>query len=285
MVKKISKKGALKAFYYLMAIDGDVSKSEVEKFNELGLAFDADGFEEFKNSIISECQGRIDAADLEDEIYDIILEGMDQALSESAGEDEDGVSSRLLMWDLISVAYSDEIFSDAEKRLIMHVSRKLGIEKDVFMEMEHLMKTADAIMKELDELEKSSLPYSEIRPIVDEIEKRKVVITKAAENLIEDEFFLDHDNEEEIEKKTNLFSEAGQMISDKAAPVAQQANEYTQKTKEFLGEKTTDLKKGFMKGTYKIFKGVSDLTSKAVSATGADQGSETVDNTDNKEDD
>lgn len=251
MIRTVSKKGALQAFYYLMAIDGNVSESEMEKFDELGAAFDPEDFPGYRDEVLSECRAHIDTAAVEDEVYDVIQEGLDQALENADEPVEEGVASRLLLWDMLSIAYSDDDFSDEEKRLIAHVSRKLKIEKDVYLEMDHLIKTAVAIMKELDTLNESNLPYSEVRPIVDEIEKRKLIITKAAEELIADEYYLDRNDKPREERKPGIIASAGQKIAET------QTGQYVQKTftdvKDAVGEKAPGVADGIKKGAGKFW--------------------------------
>ena len=230
MKQVISRSGALKTFYYLMAVDGDVT-AEIEKFNEIGRDFLKEEFDSSRQQIIDECDAHIGSAVVDDELYDVIQEGVDKALGETVNKVEDGVCPRLLIWDMLSIAYTDNEYSEPEKRMIAHVARVLDVQKDVVMEMEHLMKTADAVIKELETLNSSNKPYSEIRPIVDEIEKRKQTITKAAEELIADDFVLERPQKEhKDEEQSNVFSEAGKMISDTLNPVADQVGDFAKKT-------------------------------------------------------
>lgn len=229
MKQVISKSGALKAFYYLMAIDGDVT-AELEKFDEIGNEFMKDGFVQVRQSIIDECQAQIDSAVIDDELYDIIQEGLDRALNETVDRLEDGVAPRLLVWDMLSIAYTDNDYAEPEKRLIAHVARVMEIEKDVLMEMEHLMRTAEAVVSELDTLNNSNRPYSEIRPVVDEIEKRKQTIAKSAEELIADDYVLDKPDRASKATDQSILSDAGRRITETLNPVADQMGEFAKKT-------------------------------------------------------
>lgn len=230
MKKIISKSGALKAFYYLMAIDGDVT-SELDKFDEIGREFMKEDFDQNRQSIIDDCQLQINSVVVEDERYDIIQEGLDKALDEPVNGIDDGVCRRLLIWDMLSIAYTDSKYNESEKRLIAHVARVLDVERDVLMEMEHLIKTAEAVVKELETLNSSNKPYSEIRPIVDEIENRKLIITKAAEELIADDYYGDKPNNDHGSAgQNNMFSEAGKKISETLNPMADQVGDFAKKT-------------------------------------------------------
>lgn len=230
MNRVISKSGALKAFYYLMAVDGDV-RVEQTRFDEIGCEFMKEEFSNNRQLIIDECEAQISTAGTGDDRYDIIQEGLDKALNETTSNVEEGVIPRLIIWDMLSIAYFDDNYVDAEKRLIAHVARVLEVEKDVLMEMEHLMKTADAVMKELETLNSSNRPYSEIRPIVDEIEKRKLTITKAAEELISDDYALEGcEGQQKSDVQSNMFSEAGKKISESLTPMADQVGDFAKKS-------------------------------------------------------
>lgn len=259
----ISKDGAIKVFYYLMAIDGDVT-AELEKFDEIGREFMKEDFDQNRQAIIDECQVQIDSA-TDDELYDVVLEGVDRALAETADSNEDGVCPRLLIWDMLTIAYTDNEYANMEKRLIAHVVRVLGVDKDVFMEMEHLINTADAVVKELDTLNSSNRPYSEIRPIVDEIEKRKITITKAVEDLIADDYIIDTPKEDEkAEGKDSKITQTGKKISESLSPVKEHVGEFAKKTisgAKDLVEKMPD-KKEISEGAGKFFSKVKDFGKK-----------------------
>ena len=260
----ISKKGALKGFYYLMAIDGDVT-AELDKFDEIGKEFMKEDFDQNRQTIIDECQVQISSSSADDEIYDVILEGMDKALTETAPSVEEGVCPRLLIWDMLSIAYTDNDYAATEKRLIAHVARVLGVEKDALMEMEHLIKTADAVVKELDTLNSSNRPYSEIRPIVDEIEKRKLTITKAVEELIADDYITENPEvEQKTEDKDGKLSQAGKKISESLNPVKEHVGDFAKKSlsgaKDLVG-KMPD-KKEISEGAGKLFSKVKNIGKK-----------------------
>ena len=85
MLKIISKTGALKAFYFLISLDG-TSDFVLNRFREIGLEMFPDEFESIKESIISECTQQIASASDDDELYDVIQEGIDAALSDTVSD-------------------------------------------------------------------------------------------------------------------------------------------------------------------------------------------------------
>ena len=54
---------------------------------------------------------------------------------------------RLLVWDLLTIAFSNADYAYAERKLIKHIVRVTGMEHSVFFEMEHSIKTVMALNK------------------------------------------------------------------------------------------------------------------------------------------
>lgn len=258
MLKIISKIGALKAFYYLMSVDG-VTSFEKERFHEIGLEILPDDFESIQEDIISECNYQIESVSKDYERYDIIQEGIDAALSDTVTDVESGVVPRLLVWNMLSLAHSDDDYSDNENRLIAHVTRILQIEKSVFVEMKQLISTISSVQKELELLTSSDRPYSEIKPLVDECENRRSTIMEAAKALIEDDILFDIPQSEPTKKKEVSLLNAGKKISESV---------YT--GSKMLGEKISPITKDLGSKTAKGFKDASTLIGKKAGKGGAD---------------
>lgn len=239
----ISKKSAVMLFYYLIAVDKNVSDEELDTYESIANEIDPNSFSSYSESIAEEYRNQISKMIDEEDFYDIILEGVDIALHNPLGEDEQGVSSRYLLWNLLVVAYCDDEYSNEERRLIKHIVRVLNIENDVFLEMEQLMKANVAVGNELETIEKSDKPYNEIRPMVEELEKRREVIVTSAKTLIEDELYvpvdkLELDNKFEIDREKIIneskekFDRWTMGVSNTVTPIASNIND---KTKQFLG--------------------------------------------------
>lgn len=261
MLKIISKTGALKAFYFLISLDG-TSDFVLNRFQEIGLEMFPDEFESIKESIISECTQQIASASDDDELYDVIQEGIDAALSDTVSDIQLSVVPRLLIWDMLSLAHSDDNYSENENRLLSHVARILKIDKSVFAEMKQLISTAASVQKELDQFGASNKPYAEIKPLVDECEKRRLTIIEAAKALIEDDILLEplEDNNTPSENSIlNMGKKLGESIlseskklEEKVSPTAKDLGAKTMKgileTSAFLGSKvekgSSDLKVG-----------------------------------------
>ena len=124
----ISKRGAIKVFYYLMSIDG-ISDEEEKWFETIGKELFGDGFKEFGGRMAEECQNHIDTAEA-DERLDVIMEGIDKALNDRITKPEYGMASRHLVWNMLALAYCDG-YTEDENRIISHVARVLNIDKSV----------------------------------------------------------------------------------------------------------------------------------------------------------
>lgn len=242
----IDKKSALKSFYYLIAIDGIIADSETEQFDFIGSELLPDIYEDIKEDIIAECEKVLSSIAPDDNRYDVIIENLDEALSVKADSETNGMLSRLLMWDMLTIAYSDDLFSEDERRFTDHTARKLGIDKSIYTEMIQYIGTAVSVQKQLDILTISNRPYAEIRPQVEENEKRKNYIMKSAMQLIEDEIISNEDEKKSAEKKNNkiaeAFAEKSKNIGNKIAPATQN-----------VGKAASDSAKNISTGAGKIF--------------------------------
>ena len=182
----LNKRAAIKIFCYLMAADGAATADEQECFQTIGAELDPDGFCEYREQIVEEVDQQLHSGMEEEDSYELLLEGIDQELAAPA-EGKAGIGIRLLVWDLLTIAFSNADYASVERRLIKHVVRVTGMEYSVFFEMEHSMKTIAAIENEMNWIEQSTRPYAQVRPIVDELDKRRAAAMEGVRQLIEDE--------------------------------------------------------------------------------------------------
>ena len=226
------------AFYFLIAAD-DISSFEQECFDEIAAEILGDDFSALKDEVVSECEAVISSIEADDERYDVIREGMDLALSDSVETIDSGVVPRLLLWDMLTLAHSDFDYSEEENRLISHVARVLRIDKSVSAEMKQLISTARSILDEKNALENSSRPYSEIRPLVDEVEKRQQIIVEAAKALIADDVALE--GVEKKEKEENKILTVGKKISESVVDGGKRIGESVVDGGKKIGESVTPI--------------------------------------------
>ena len=200
-MKVFTKKGAVTAFYYLLSSDGEVTQDEISTFDEIGEELDPEGFTSYREEIIEACLKQLSKAENDDEYYDVLLEGLDRALSDRTEIIEEGITSRLLLWDMLIMAYSNEEYDTNERKVIRHLVRIMDIDKSVYLEMERIADTSLAVKQEYEWAQKLDRPYAEVRPIVEELEQRMRVLRESALTLISDEVL----EPEEEEKEENSF--------------------------------------------------------------------------------
>ena len=182
-LKAVSTQNAIKVIYYLMAADGEIFHSEEEKFDAIGTELDP-GFSAHREQIIQDCRAQMEKIIDPEDYYDVLQDGVEQALSSSVQTEDTFITPKLLVWDLLTVAYSDEHYDDTERRLLKYITRKLGIDKAVFLEMESSILTLMDLEKELAWIKTTDRPYMTIETMVNEIADRKNVIFESVKDLI-----------------------------------------------------------------------------------------------------
>ena len=182
-ITSISVRTAIKIIYFLMVADGEIYHGEEEKFDLIGMELDPD-FSSSKEQIIQECQTALDKVIDPEDYYDALQDGAEEALLSSQKAEGASISPKHLVWNLLSVAYSDEKYNDAERRFLEYVVRKLNIDKAVFLEMESSILTLMDIERELVWIKTTNRPYLTIEAMVNELEDRKNVIFESVLDLI-----------------------------------------------------------------------------------------------------
>lgn len=182
-VTSLSSHDALKIIYYVMASDRVINKDEEDKFNEIGNALDPN-FAENRDSIISECKDQLSKKIDDADYYDVIQDGIQDALISSMNVIGTPITPKLLLWDLLTIAYSDNRYDEVERKLLKYIVRKCDVDKSVFIEMESSLLTLMDIEKELTWIKTTDRPYLQIEAIVNELADRKNVIFESVKDLI-----------------------------------------------------------------------------------------------------
>ena len=182
-IKPISTRNAIKIIYYLMAADGEIFHREEEKFDVIGSELDPD-FAEDKEQIVKECRAQMEKVIDSEDYYDVLQDGVELAISSSVRAEDTFITPKLLVWDLLTIAYSDESYDDSERRLIKYIVRKLDIDKAVFLEMESSILTLMDLERELNWIKTTDRPYLTIENMVNELADRKNVIFESVKQLI-----------------------------------------------------------------------------------------------------
>ena len=182
-IKAISTENAIKIFYYLMAVDGEVFHSEEEKFDEIGLQMDPN-FAEHKEQIVSACKAQLDKVIDSEDYYDVVQDGVEEAILIPNQSADSFITPKLLVWDLLTIAYSDEKYDEKERRLLKYIVRKFNIDSTIFLEMESSLQTLMDIEKETNWIKTTNRPYLTIEAQVNELADRRNVIFESVKDLI-----------------------------------------------------------------------------------------------------
>jgi uncharacterized tellurite resistance protein B-like protein len=182
-ITSISTRNALKVFYYMMAADGELFHGEEEKFDLIGQEVSPE-FDTIRADVITECQRQLDKVIDTADYYDVLQDGVEDALLSSAKTADSFITPKLLVWDLLTLAYSDKQYDETERRLLKYIVRKLDIDKAVFLEMESSIQTLMDLEKEQQWIKTTERPYLTIEAMVNEIEDRKHVIFDSVKALI-----------------------------------------------------------------------------------------------------
>ena len=176
---------ALRIIYFLISSDMEITPEEMEMFDAVGSDMDP-AFADHKEFIVSECAGLMDQASDQDDYYDLIRDQITASLQSSKSSSEGSIHPRLLIWNLISIAFADGDYSDNEKRMIRSVVRLMNIDMSVMLEMEAAVQTLLAIRKEEEFLKSSNRKYTEVEVQINEIADRKNVIMQSVQALMTD---------------------------------------------------------------------------------------------------
>ena len=90
----------------------------------------------------------------------------------------------MLIWNMLTVAYTGNDYDDVEKKLLKHTVRRLNVDKNVFLEMESTAQALFEVEHELNWIKTTDRPYLVIEQRVKELEKRKAVISESINALI-----------------------------------------------------------------------------------------------------
>ncbi len=254
----IQKKSAISIFYGLIAVDGEIGEEELQKLDELGNGLDPEGYPYYRDEIIAAWQTHQAKMIDDEDYYDVIAEGVQEALHQITDDPENGAASRLLLWDMLTLAFINGDYAAVQRRLIKHVARISGIKASVFLEMEQLMQTYVSVEKERAWLKKSERPYTEIEPIVLELNDRIKVLTSAAESLITDELL--EQNTEALVYQPDAVEKTMGALSEKMQPVlgevGNKANEIMDAAKKQFGPSAAAALAGFGKQKDRFFGGL-----------------------------
>ncbi|MBP0966507.1 MAG: hypothetical protein J5722_02635, partial [Oscillospiraceae bacterium] len=158
-------------------------EDEFAKFDEIGNELDP-SFKLNRTGIIQSCYTHIKGITSPERQYDAIMTGIRHALRGSNATQDSIITPKHLLWNLMTVAYSDGECTDIEKRLIESIVQELQIDNAVYLEMESSLLTMIDLEKELNWIKTTNRPYLVIEAMVNEIADRKDFIMQGVKALI-----------------------------------------------------------------------------------------------------
>ncbi len=179
----LSSVSVIKIIYYLMMIDGKIQSEEQAKCSEIGKELDPN-FETYYSALIDQCNKQIEKVIDPEDQYAVLQDGVEEAISLGANAKDAVITPKILVWDLMTIAYSDGQYDEKERRLIKYVVRKLTIDKAVFLEMESSFLTIMDLENELQWIKTTDRPYLTIESMVNEIADRKTAVFESVKDLI-----------------------------------------------------------------------------------------------------
>ena len=260
-MKFLDKKGLIQISYCLIRMDGAVAKGEMDAFDELGGKIDRRLFDLYRDQYAGECDAFFDGiAPDEEYYYDIIMEYADKLIERSNVLER--LSSRFVIWNLLVISVSDGNIDPEESRLIHHIARVLDVPKSIYLELEQYLKTGADIDRKINWYKSSDRPYSEIAPLIEELEKRQQTILEAAGDLIEDEVF-------DIENRALLGSSSDitkvKENSGKTSAITEKADDVVGTVKTVVTDTVlpaaADIGGKIKKGVFSAAKAVGDKSS------------------------
>ena len=182
-IRSISIHCALRIIYYMMTVDGVIQEEEEKKFTEIGKELAPD-FDAIKGGIITACREQMTKVIDPEDYYAVLQDGVEEAVEIGKNPKDGGLAPKVLVWDLLTLAYSDGGYDENERKLLKYVVRKFDVDKTVFLELESSYLALMDLENELNWIKTTDRPYLTIEAIVNELADRKTVIFDSVKDLI-----------------------------------------------------------------------------------------------------
>lgn len=182
-VRVLSTESAIKIIYYLISVDGVINDAELEKLNEICLNLDPK-FEEYRDALIASCKQELDKQIDEEDYYDILQDAVENAIQKSKPRQDSFITPKLLLWDLLTIAYSDDTYNEEERKLMKYLAHRINVDIAVFLELESSVLTIMDIEKEIKWIKTTNRPYLTIEAMVNELVDRRNVVFEGVKELI-----------------------------------------------------------------------------------------------------
>lgn len=128
----------------------------------------------------------IDDLDKDENYYNNIINHVAEALIHSKTTPNGTIGKRLLLWNLLSVAYSDNEYSKTEKDILYIVNHIMEIDESTIQEMEADVATIYTIENEIEFLKNTNRNYQKVQEKLSVLEERKTTIMDSVRELLLD---------------------------------------------------------------------------------------------------
>ncbi|MBR3158023.1 MAG: TerB family tellurite resistance protein [Atopobiaceae bacterium] len=182
---EVSSTDALRIYYYLMSADGELHESELERFNDICNEYGMSDATK-KEQLSAELNAKL--LEHASSISPLVsaMACVDAALyaPSALGEGESPITARLLLWNMLAIAFADDTFDDSERELINHIANRFGVSETILLEMQDCLMTMADIEREERWVKTSNRPYLTIESVVNELEVRKAAVYESIQSLI-----------------------------------------------------------------------------------------------------
>lgn len=181
----VTVRDALSLFYYLMSADGTLNDDELEKFDAMFQELGGSNYVS-ESVLVHQCQTKLDENASPSSSFISVISCVDQVLYEPTYIDsyEELISPRLLVWDLLSIAYCDGYCHDTERELVSHIAKMVGVEEELVLEMESFVLTLLDLTHEEEWIKTTRQPYVVVESVLNDIETRKSAVFDGVGALI-----------------------------------------------------------------------------------------------------
>lgn len=175
--------GAVRSFYYLMAADGEISPEEAEWFDSIGESLVAE-YATVRDDVRKRCERMLEELHSADDRAETAANLVEKEISDSSSAEGEVIDPYLFIWNMFVMANRDGDCCEIERSIIERTVGLLELDRDRITELECAVLTLHEIEDEIEWLKVSDKSYSEIAPLIDELEVRRGVVFASAHDLI-----------------------------------------------------------------------------------------------------
>lgn len=167
---KLSDTAQLKIIYLFMKADGECSREELQKFNEICQSKKIT--DEEKRSVVGYCECLGLERDVDNSYYVIkeIENILGKDYSSSPREGIDKIAEAYLVWTLLNLAYADADFSEPERKVIDFVIDYFKMDEQLMEEFNDTIQTILRLTEQIDWIKTTNKQYDIVHKSITEYE-------------------------------------------------------------------------------------------------------------------